>query len=129
MEIQRRILTFVTKTNWVLFFTCSMVGFAVTNTEFALGIVFGGLLVTGNFHLLHRTLKKSLRPPYPASVGSILAKYYLRFILSGVIIFLLISHKIVNPIGLFIGLSVVVASIMLATACEVHKLIFSKEAA
>jgi hypothetical protein len=129
LEIQRRILSFITKTNWVLFSAGSAVGFALATTEFALGIVFGGLLVTANFHLLHRTLKKSLQPPYPASVGSILAKYYIRFVLSGIIIFLLISQKIVNPLGLFVGLSVVVASILLATVCEVHKLIFQKEAA
>ena len=95
---------------------------------FALGILCGGLLVTVNFHLLYRTLKKAFRPPHLPSVGSILAKYYIRFIVSGLIIFLLISQNVVNPFGLFIGLSVVVASLMMATIGECSKLIF-KEAA
>jgi hypothetical protein len=62
-------------------------------------------------------------------VGSIMAKYYMRFILSGIIIFLLISQGLVHPIGLFLGLSVVVASILLATALEIGKLIFQHKEA
>jgi hypothetical protein len=58
----------------------------------------------------------------------VVAKYYLRFLVSGVILLLLIKYHLVNPLGLFIGLSVVVASIMLATARELKKLI-CKEAA
>ena len=75
----------------------------------------GGLIVTVNFHLLYRTLKKSLTPPYLASPNVILVKYYIRFIISGLIILLLIAGGYVNPLGRFIGLSVVVASIFLAT--------------
>ena len=126
MDIQQRILQFVTRTNWILFVGTSALGFFLSTTAFALGVVFGGLLVTVNFHLLYRTLKKSFRPPYVASVGSIMAKYYIRFIASGIIIFLLIAYHIVNPIGLFVGLSVVVASIMLATIREFGKLIFKE---
>ena len=53
-------------------------------------------------------------------------KYYVRFVVSGIIIFLLIQQRAVNPIGLFIGLSVVVVSIMLATVCELKKVIFKE---
>jgi len=76
--------------------------------------------------MLYRTLKKAFRPPHLGSYNVILAKYYLRFIVSGSIIFVLISKHYVNPIGLFIGLSVVVASIMLATICEIKKLFFEE---
>lgn len=51
-----------------------------------------------------------------------IAKYYVRFIASGVIIFFLISKHVVNPLGLFIGLSVVVASIIMATLFELKHL-------
>ena len=105
----------------------SLIGFLVLSPEFALGIVCGGLIVTINFHLLYRTLKKALTPPHLASHNVVIAKYYIRFLISGIIIFLLISKHVVNPLGLFIGLSVVVVSIVLATAMEFTKL-FSKEA-
>ena len=126
MDIQQRILTFVTRTNWILFVVAGIVGLAATPPEFARGIICGGLLVTVNFHLLAKTLKKALTPPRLASPNAILAKYYIRFIASGFFIFILIAGHFVNPVGLVLGLSVVVASITLATLREVKKLIFKE---
>ncbi len=126
VNIQQRLLTFVTRSNWVLLVSTSLLGLAMTSAPFARGIIFGGLIVTVNFHLLARTLKRALTPPHLASPNVVLIKYYLRFIASGVILFVLIRQQVVNPIGLFIGLSVVVASIMLATMLELKKLIFKE---
>jgi hypothetical protein len=126
MDIQKRILTFVTRSNWILFLAASVLGFMLLPTDFAKGVLFGGLLVTVNFHLLAGTLRKALTPPHLASHNLVIAKYFLRFIGSGFIIFVLIAGKFVNPVGLVIGLSVVVISIMLATLCEITKLIFKE---
>ncbi len=126
MKIQQRILKFVTRTNWILFSVASIVGLIISPPHFAMGIIFGGLIVTINFHLLYRTLKKALTPPHLASLRVILPKYYVRFIVSALIIFVLISRHYVHPVGLFIGLSVVVVSIMLATMCEFKKLFFKE---
>ncbi len=127
MNIQQRLIQFVTRSNWVIFAVSSILGFALMSLPFATGIFFGGLLVTVNFHLLAKTLKAALTPPHMASPNAVLAKYYFRFVVSGVIIFVLIWEHIVNPVGLIIGLSVVVASIMLATMREI-KLLLCKEA-
>ena len=127
MEIQRRLLQFVTRANWVLFAAASLIALLATPADFAKGVVFGGLIVTVNFHFLARTLKKALTPPHLASPNAILVKYYIRFILSGFIIFVLIAGKVVNPVGLVLGLSVVVASIICATVIEAKK-ILCKEA-
>ena len=129
MEIQERILKFVTRSNWIIFVLATVLGFLLCPPGFARGILFGGILVTVNFHLLARTLKKSLTPPHLASHNLVLVKYYLRFFISGCIIFLLIISQLVNPVGLVIGLSIVVFSIILATIREVTKLIFKEEAA
>jgi len=126
VEIQQRILKFVIRTNWVLFAVASITGIILLPSYFAGGIVFGGLIVTINFHLLYRTLKKAFRPSHLVSHNVVLAKYYIRFIISGIIIFVLISGHYVDPLGLFVGLSVVVVSIMLATMCELTKLIFKE---
>jgi hypothetical protein len=125
--IQQRLIRFVTRSNWVIFAISSVLGLALLPLPFAAGIFFGGLLVTLNFHLLSKTLKTALTPPHMASPSSVIAKYYFRFVVSGVIIFSLIWGQIVNPVGLIIGLSVVVASIMLATMREI-KLLLCKEA-
>jgi hypothetical protein len=126
MNIQKRILNFIVRANWVIFALVTGLGFILASPAFARGILFGGLIVTINFHLLARTLKKALTPPHLASHNVVLVKYYIRFIVSGFTIFVLISKHIVNPLGLFIGLSVVVASIVLATLCELKKLIFKE---
>ncbi|MBU3949520.1 MAG: ATP synthase subunit I [Proteobacteria bacterium] len=126
MTIQQNLLKFVTRTNWILFCIASVLGYIFAPSKFAIGIISGGLIVTINFHLLYKTLKKSLTPPHLASHNVVLAKYYARFMVSGFIIFILISGHYVNPVGLFIGLSVVVASIMIATILEFKKLIFKE---
>ncbi len=126
MKIQQRILRFITWANWVLLGMASIGGLLVSSFDFALGIICGGLIVTINFHMLYRTLKKSLTPPYLSSHNVVIAKYYVRFIASGFIIFVLISKHFVNPLGLIIGLSVVVASVILATFLEFKRLIFEE---
>jgi hypothetical protein len=126
VDIQKRILKFVTRSNWILFFSASVLGFVLLPVDFARGLLFGGLLVTLNFHLLAGTLRKALTPPHLSSHNVVIAKYYLRFIASGFIIFILIAGNFVNPVGLIIGLSIVVFSIMLATLCEITKLIFKE---
>lgn len=127
MSIQQRLLKFIIRANWVLLALAVMIGTVAASPEFTFGIIAGGLIVTVNFHLLHRTLKKALTPPHLASPNAILVKYYIRFIISGILIFLLIAGHFVHPVGLFVGLSVVVTSIILATICEVTKR-FYKEA-
>lgn len=126
MNIQQRLLIFVTRSNWIVLAVASLLGIALTSPAFARGVIFGGLIVTLNFHLLARTLKKALHPAHLTSHNVILVKYYIRFIISGIIIFFLIYQHVVNPIGLFIGLSVVVISITLATLVELKKLIFKE---
>jgi len=126
VKIQKRILKFITRTNWVLLIVASALGLAFLPVDFAKGIIFGGLIVTVNFHLLSRTLKKALTPPHLSSHNVVLAKYYFRFFVSGVILLFLIQGQYVAPLGLFVGLSVVVASIFMATILEVSKLIMKE---
>lgn len=127
MNIQKRLLQFILIANWIIFVLVCGAGFMVAPLPFAWGIFFGGLIVTVNFHLLYRTLKKSLTPPNLVNHNVILAKYYVRFMVSGLVIFFLISNHVVNPLGLFIGLSVVVVSIVLGAVVEFRTL-FVKEA-
>ena len=108
-----------------------MIGLMMTPMKFALGIILGGLIVAINFHLLKNTLKNMFRPEVVSEqgrslVGNVLVKYYIRFAISGMLIFLLISKHIVHPLGLLAGLSVVVASMFMATALELTRLFFKE---
>ena len=82
--------------------------------------------MTINFHLMYRSLQRTLTPPHIASTNTVLGKYYLRFVASAVIIFVLIADDYVNPLGLIIGLSVVVISIFIATFNEIRRIIFKE---
>lgn len=127
MKTQQRIVHFVSRTNWLLLIIASATGFSIFSLQVGFGIAAGGLIVTINFHLLAKTLKKAFTPPHIASVGGVLIKYYIRFIITAIIIYILMASKHVDPMGLIAGLSVVVASMMLATLNEVRQLI-TKEA-
>lgn len=131
VDIQFRMVKFVIKSNWYLFVLGSLLAFINTPFKFALGILCGSLLVTLNFHLLRNTLLKAFDPAKFINNGRsvlsvVLVKYYIRFAISGIVIFVLINKNIVDPLGLVLGLSVVVASIMAATMVELTRLIFKE---
>ena len=126
MGVQERIIRFVTRANWVILALVAVLGPVYFPADVAVGMTCGGLIVTFNFYLLSRTLEKGLRPGRLSNWHMILAKYYVRFLISAVIIFLLISKHVVDPLGLILGLSVVVVSVTLATVCELMKLIFKE---
>jgi len=127
VKTQQRILKFVSNCNWLLLVVASAVGFFHFDPRVGIGIAAGGLIVTVNFHLLYRTLKKALTPPHIASVKGVILKYYIRFTITAIIIFLLMASKHVDPFGLIAGLSIVVASMFFATLNELRQFI-TKEA-
>lgn len=125
-DLQKRI-DFITRANWLILLISGFTGWVVAPVKIALGITLGGLIVAVNFHLLSRTLKNMFRPEVVLEsgrsvVGNVLVKYYIRFAISALIIFLLISKQVVHPLGLLAGLSVVVASIFTIVAIEISKL-------
>ena len=126
MKTQQRILRFVSYSNWLLLLIASVVGFSYFAPRVGLGIAAGGLIVTINFHLLYRTLRKALTPPHIASIKGVIIKYYIRFVITGIVIFILMGSKQVDPFGLIAGLSVVVASLFFATLNELRQLIMKE---
>ena len=126
LNLQNRVINFVTKANWVLFIMSTLLGYIILPFNFALGILVGGLLATVNFHLLSKTLYKAFAPDRIPSHRIVLLKYYIRFTISAFIIFVLLFFHLVNPVGLLFGLSVVVINLMLATMLELIKQIFKE---
>jgi hypothetical protein len=124
--IEQRLLAFINRTNWVLLVAIAAGGLMLDSAKVGGGLICGGLIATINFHLLHRTLKKAFGSGQLSFRGLVMAKYYVRFTVSGLILFVLISKHLVDPLALFAGLSVVIASIFLATLSELKKLIFKE---
>ena len=131
MEDLHKIVLFVTRTNWILVLATSLISLMIAPAEVSLGVLLGGLIVAINFQLLKKTIVHAFSPQVVKEkgrslMGSVLVKYYIRFAISGLVIFLLISNHIVHPLGLLAGLSVVVASMFLATIRELTRLFFKE---
>lgn len=91
----------------------------------AVSVAVGGLIAIANFKLLQRTILGVLKPDHAGSpMASILIKYYLRFIATCVVLFLLVKFEVVKPLGLLVGLSVIILSVIAAgvvQACKINK--------
>ncbi|MCG8634276.1 MAG: ATP synthase subunit I [Desulfobacterales bacterium] len=127
----QKLVNFVTRTNWLLFLGTSLVALWIAPQKVYLGVFLGGLIVAVNFQLLKKTVVNNLNAARVMEkggslVGNLLVKYYIRFAISGTVIFLLIKNHIVHPLGLLAGLSVVVASMFLATVLELTRLFFKE---
>ena len=99
--------------NWIILMILGTASFFLLSPFFTLGIIIGGLIIIANFNLLQLTIRRSFSPDGAMNSNklSIIAKYYLRLIAMGVIIYMLVGSRLVDPVGLAVGLSIVVISI------------------
>jgi len=88
---------------------------------FTLGILLGGLISITNFFWLKRDLRAVFSNLTGRAKSAIMFRYYIRFFVSAVIIFIIISRTIVDVMGLLIGLSIVVINIVLTLLMGLSK--------
>ncbi len=90
----------------------------------AVSVAVGGVVALVNFRLLQRTMIRAFLPPSRQGVmGIVLFKYYLRFAATAALLWVLVRQGWVEPLGLLVGLSVVVVSIITSCALQVHRMI------
>lgn len=92
----------------------------------ALGVTVGGAIALINFGLLKRTVLRTIRPEVTNPLAKVLIKYYVRFILTCLVLYILVRWEVVEPLGLLVGLSAVVLSVFVWFARQTFKL--NKEA-
>ncbi len=109
---------------WIVFLALLGASLALFPMDVTAGTAVGGLLVMGNLHLLRRTVLKALVPGNRVTPGSVLPFFYLCFILTGAVIFVLISQHIVNGLGLLLGLSVFIVNVFLVVARLTGKIVY-----
>lgn len=80
--------------------------------RFCFGVLLGGLISIVNFHWLERDLRSVFHKLTEGSRSSTLFKYFIRFIVTAVVLYFIISSDIVDIIGLIIGLSLVLINIV-----------------
>jgi hypothetical protein len=108
-------------TNWIILLVLLAISLPLGSTRFSLGILCGGLISVVNFHWLYRNLLSVFTKHMDRARKAILIHYYIRLAVTGFILYWVISGRLVDVIGLVIGLSVVFMNIVLTTILVLSK--------
>jgi hypothetical protein len=98
--------------------------------EIAGAVLVGGLLSFLSFFWLQRDIQNIFLGPLRAAKILFFVKYYARLALLAVVLYMVVKNRIFNVIGLLVGLSTVMLSIVITGIGEVRKMhVNVKEAA
>jgi hypothetical protein len=102
------------KLTWVVLLILSSFGYFIMSPFWTAGVLFGGLVAIANFSVLQHTVRRAFSPEgiHQGARMSIVGKYYLRLLALGVILYVLITRGWIDPVGLVVGLSTVMLSII-----------------
>jgi len=113
--------------NWIILAILFVPSFIFTSQKFYLGVLMGGFISILNFH----GMAFGLRGLFTNLTGNVkqptMIKYYIRLIITGVILYLLLVSDTVNVVGLLIGLSVVVINMVITVITTLAKKNFIEE--
>jgi ATP synthase I chain len=109
-----RLQNFLRTMNWVVLLMLSSFGYFLMSPFWTAGVLSGGLLAIANFSVLQHTVRRAFSSEgiHQGARFSIVGKYYLRLLALGVILYLLITRGWIDPVGLVVGLSTVMVSII-----------------
>ena len=99
--------------NWVALGVILTLSLLFLSGRFSLGVLLGGLVSIVNFYWLSRDLKGALIRHADRAKPFMMVKYYIRFIVTGVVLFVVITRAPVDIFGLILGLSVVVINVII----------------
>ena len=121
---EREIVTRLNVNGWILFVALTVASIAYFPLDVTLGVVAGGLLVTVNLSLLHRFVAKALSMGSKITPRDVLPKYYLTFIGTIAIIYVLISQHLVHGLGLLLGLSIFLVNLYLVAGRLAGRMVY-----
>ncbi len=100
--------------NWFSLLIMSLISFFFMSRFITLGIISGGLIVIANFWVFQRSIRRGFLSEGTMRTTSffVVIKYFLRLSVLAIIIALLVKCKWIDPVGLALGLSTVVISIV-----------------
>jgi hypothetical protein len=111
--------------NWIMLAILFIPALIFAPFKFSLGVLLGGFISIINYYWMERGLRGIFANTAGNVKGPVIGKYYIRLVLTAIVLYFLIANGTVNVIGLLIGLSVVVINIIitLITAMAKKKLI------
>lgn len=116
--------------NWLLLGILTVVALLCSTRFFAQGVMVGGLIANLSFIILKRDLFGIMAGPLNIAKLRFFIKYYARLTVLALVLFFLVRYELVGVLGLLVGLSTVVLSILCTAAMMATKFYStSKEAA
>jgi len=105
----------IARRNWIILACLVLLSLLWRSLPATLGVLAGGMLAIIGYLWLYRSLVKTLGEPSQRSARSFKFSYLVRLGALAAALFLLIALAKVHPVGLAVGLSVVVINIFWTT--------------
>ena len=104
----------LTKRNWITLLILSSVSYFFFSSALTFGVIAGGFTVIINLHFFQNTIREAFSTgnEVPIRKSLLLIKGFLRLTALGIVLYFFVVYLWVDPIGLAIGLSTVVISIL-----------------
>ena len=109
------------KLNWAILALLVLISQIFMKPPFTLGVLLGGLISIMNFIWLKRDLRVVFGSLTGKAKAAVMFRYYIRFFVSAVIIFFIITQTVADVLGLLVGLSIVVINIVLNLLMNLSK--------
>ncbi len=112
---EEQLLKTLARRNWVILLVMVSASYLLAGKDVALAAGCGGLIAVCGYQWLYASLCRALSMPGQPAVNRFQRSYIMRLGALVVMLVLLVAVIKVNPLGLVIGLSVVVVNILLTT--------------
>jgi len=114
---EKTVMRRVTLLYWLALGLMGCVSSLVMSWQFTLGVLSGGVLAIANFNLMRRTIQNAFAAgamdnPAKGKKASLILTSFIRLGALGIIIYLLFTTGMVDPVGMAVGLSTVVVGIL-----------------
>lgn len=107
--------------NWIMLAILFIPALIFAPFKFSLGVLLGGFISILNYYWMERGLRGIFTNTAGNVKGPVIGKYYIRLVLTAIVLYFLIANGTVNVIGLLIGLSVVVINIIITLITTMAK--------
>ncbi len=114
MRNRDKLIDHIRTNNWIVLGIIGALSSVFMSAAFTLGVIIGGFMVIANFSVLQHTIRCAFSDlgAFQGKKLGLIAKSYFRLAFMGLVIYMVITNGWVHPLGLVIGLSVVIFSIV-----------------
>jgi hypothetical protein len=116
-----RLLADIARRNWWIWGGLVLLSLLWRSVAVTLGVAGGGLVVIGGFYWLHSALASLLKPEGGKTRRGFQFSALIRLLVLAAALFLLLVAGRVHPVGLAVGVSVVVLSLVWTTLTRLLK--------